>query len=259
MQANTFVKSYFDAWNQMDPQSVAGHMSSDGVYWDSAEGVRYSRDELVDSLVEFFNRYRECHELIGDILTSQDTIAFQYRTTLFDSALGVEQVAAYRGAEFVTVHGDSAISITNYYHAPVTWNLTKYARSGLNDDLLMRYKQRLDHLMQSQKLYLEPGLTSRQLAATVGCSVNHLSQVINAGFGSSFLDYLNRYRIQYAQRIMQEPPGQRKAVSNIAFAAGFNSNSAFYAAFRKFVGETPAQHRRKLQKKYQPSRHTPGV
>ncbi|HEU4693848.1 MAG TPA: nuclear transport factor 2 family protein, partial [Vicinamibacterales bacterium] len=120
MQATSFVRSYFDAWNQMDPQRVVRHMASDAVYWDSVEGVHYSREELLVALIEFFNRYRQHHELIGDILINQDTIAYQYRMTLFDLLPGFGQVSAYHGAEFITVHGESAISITDVYHTPVT-------------------------------------------------------------------------------------------------------------------------------------------
>jgi AraC-like DNA-binding protein len=60
----------------------------------------------------------------------------------------------------------------------------------------------------------------------------------------SFFDYLNRYRIEHAKELLSGMHGQSGAILNIAFAVGFNSNSAFYAAFKKRVGQTPAQYRR---------------
>jgi AraC-like DNA-binding protein len=103
--------------------------------------------------------------------------------------------------------------------------------------------------MQSQQAYLRPDLTLPKLSAAVNCSVNHLSQVINSGFGISFFDYLNRYRIEHARELLTRLDGQSNAILNIAFTVGFNSNSAFYAAFKKYVGQTPAEYRRaQLQK-----------
>jgi AraC-like DNA-binding protein len=65
----------------------------------------------------------------------------------------------------------------------------------------------------------------------------------------SFFDYLNQYRIQYARELLTRLDGQSGAILNIAFTVGFNSNSAFYAAFKKYVGQTPAEYRRaQLQK-----------
>jgi AraC-like DNA-binding protein len=72
-----------------------------------------------------------------------------------------------------------------------------------------------------------------------------LSQVINSGFGTSFFDYLNRYRIEHARELLASLDSQSTAILNIAFTVGFNSNSAFYSAFKKRVGVTPAQYRRK--------------
>ena len=123
-------------------------------------------------------------------------------------------------------------------------NNHKYAKSGLNDQQLSDYKLRLEQIMQNQKAYLRPDLTLPKLAETVDCSINHLSQVINSGFGISFFDYLNQYRIEHARELLTEIEGQSGAILNIAFTVGFNSNSAFYAAFKKCVGQTPAQYRR---------------
>ena len=60
----------------------------------------------------------------------------------------------------------------------------------------------------------------------------------------SFFDYLNKYRVQHAMVMLGKPDQQSNVILNIAFAVGFNSNSAFYAAFKKCVGQTPAQYRK---------------
>ena len=117
-------------------------------------------------------------------------------------------------------------------------------KSGLNEAQLLEYKHRLEHIMRSEQAFLRSDLTLPRLANVVNCSVNHLSQVINSGFGVSFFDYLNRYRIDYARELLVQLDSKENAILNIAFAVGFNSNSAFYAAFKKYVGQTPAQYRK---------------
>ncbi len=262
MHATDFVESYFDAWNHRDPKGVADHLATDGIYCDIPENVQQSHDELIASLTDFFSNFRHRYELIGEILTGRDTIAFQYKMCPFDSLEDGASATAFRGAEFMTLHGDAAMRITDFYDIPVlhqTSNLThhangqeqrsKYAKSGLNSEHLREYKRRLEHIMLSQQAYLRPDLTLPKLAEVVNCSVNHLSQVINSGFGMSFFDYLNQYRIGHARKLLAKIDGRNNAILNIAFTVGFNSNSAFYAAFKKCVGQTPAQYRRALLNK----------
>jgi AraC-like DNA-binding protein len=262
MHATRFVESYIDAWNHRDPIGVADHLSADGIYCDIPENVRRTRDELITSLIGFFSNHRHRYELIGEILTSRDSIAFQYKMSDCKNAEMSEPPIAYCGAEFMTLHGDAAMTITDYYDIPAIarpsdparmasreMQRNKYAKSGLNCEQLLDYKDRLEQIMQSQQAYLRPDLTLPKLAATVNCSINHLSQVINSGFGMSFFDYLNQYRIDYAKVLLSRCDSQSKAILNIAFTVGFNSNSAFYAAFKKCVGQTPAQYRRSRMRK----------
>lgn len=249
MRATEFVDSYFDAWNHRDPKGIADHLSTDGIYLDVPENARRSPDELIIYLNEFFANFRHRYELIGEILNSKNTIAFQYRMFLFESDGNRESPDSYHGAEFMTLYGDTAMTITDYYDIPIKTQVHKYAKSGLTSDQLLKHKQRLDLIMRSQKVYLKPDLTLPKLAEVVGCSVNHLSQVINSGFGTSFYDYLNRYRIEHARELLAKLNSQSTAILNIAFTVGFNSNSAFYAAFKKRVGITPNQYRlRQLNK-----------
>ena len=100
--------------------------------------------------------------------------------------------------------------------------------------------------MDKHKAYLDPDLTLPRLAAMVDCSVNHLSQAVNSGFKMSFFDFLNSYRITEAKTILLRHDAVSQSILDVSFAVGFNSNSAFYAAFKKATGQTPAQFRRSL-------------
>lgn len=257
MQATEFVRSYFDAWNHHDAKAVADHLVSDGIYLDVPENAQRSPAELIVNLEEFFSNFRHRYELIGEILRGSDAIAYQYQMSSLSSDDSV-----IRGCDFITWNGDAAMNITDYYELPgmrpsnlVNQSIAykaaspKYAKSGLTSEQLERYRKKLNRIMQNRRLYVQPDITLPQLARTIGCSVNHLSQVINSGLGMSFFDYINRYRIDLARQYLTEPDGRYETVLNIAFAVGFNSNSAFYTAFRKHVGQTPAQYRRHLGKK----------
>jgi len=260
--ATEFVESYFDAWNHRDAKGVADHLAADGTYCDIPENSRRSHDELITSLGKFFGQNRHRYDLIGAILTNGDTIAFQYEIITSEDPKLIKSSRRYRGAEFITLREDEALTIVDFYDVPgvnkpfSVGRLTsqemqrrKYAKSGLNRQQLLEYQDQLQEIMQSQQVYLRSDMTLPKLAEAVNCSVNHLSQVINSGFGMNFFDYLNQYRIAYAKNLLTQLDDQNSAILNIAFTVGFNSNSAFYAAFKKSVGQTPAQYRKALLEK----------
>jgi len=244
MQAAKFVESYIDAWNHADPEGVANHLTADGIYLDIPENAQRTHDELIVNLSEFFADFPQRYELIGEILTGRNTIAFQYRVHPVDDCENARTTTTYCGAEFMTLNGDAAVTITDYYDLPQRVHLDKYAKSGLRREQLHEYMQRLDVIMESQRAYLRPDLTLPILAEEVGCSINHLSQVINSGFEMSFFDYVNNYRVRHAKELLLQIDRKNGAILNIAFSVGFNSNSAFYAAFKKHVGMAPATFRR---------------
>ena len=257
MRAVDFVHSYIDAWNLRDPKYVADHLADEGVYCDIPDHARHSRAELVDSLTAFFAEYRHRYELVGEVTAGPNTIAFQYR---IQGLANADARAPQLGAEFITLHGDTATTIADYYDAKYVYPnatpqvrptaamaampLPKYAKSGLSDEQVAQYKHQLERIMRGDRAFQRTDLSLPRLAEHMDCSVNHLSQVINAGFGMSFFDYLNCHRIEFAKQLLVENTGSEASVLSIAFAAGFNSSSAFYSAFRKIVGQSPAQYRR---------------
>ncbi len=254
MHAAEIVESYIDAWNHRDPRGVASHLAKDGIYIDVPAKERHTRSQLVNMLSEFFSHEHNRYELIGSILTAENSIAFQYRARAV--CPGPAGDNAYTGAEFMVFRDGQVIAITDYYDLPnsnrplISRRVTrtrmqrrKYAKSGLGNATLAGYMRKLTVSMQSDQLYLRPELTLPLLAEIIGCSVNHLSQVINAGFGQSFFDYLNHHRVEYAKRLLRDKANGNNAILDIALAAGFNSSSAFYSAFKKSNGMSPAKYR----------------
>ena len=252
MHAAKFVESYIDAWNHSDPKGVAEHLVKNGIYCDIPANQQHSGDALVANLSEFFASGSHSYHLIGDVLSNELSIAFQYRMSSLDG-----QGDDWFGAEFMTLKGDGAIKIADYYDPTYSIGaigsglvkssnlpLQKYAKSGLDKEQLQCYTSRLAILMADKKVFLQPDLTLPKLAAMVGCSVNHLSQAVNSGFHMSFFDFLNSYRIEEAKLMLSQRDGRPDSILDVSFAVGFNSNSAFYAAFKKSTGQTPAQFRR---------------
>jgi AraC-like DNA-binding protein len=103
---------------------------------------------------------------------------------------------------------------------------------------------RLTQLMSGEQLYREPALTIGQLARRSGYPEYLVSVVINRRFGATFWDYVNRLRID-AMRDYLADPGETRTILDLAYACGFTSKSTFNAAFKRQLGETPSDYRRR--------------
>jgi AraC-like DNA-binding protein len=118
----------------------------------------------------------------------------------------------------------------------------KYGPHRLDDESLSRLRGRLVAHMQEVKPHLEPSLTLDQLAEKLPVSARDLSQVINRSFDVTFADFVNGYRIERAQAMLLSQPAAN--VSEIQYACGFATKSAFYSAFKRVTGSTPTGFRK---------------
>lgn len=120
----------------------------------------------------------------------------------------------------------------------------KYRKSSLSAELSASLAAELTQLMVEQACYLDAQLSLPQLAEKLSVSTNYLSQTINEQFEQNFFDYINQQRIDYAAGLLLDSD---MAVVDVAVAAGFNSKSAFYSAFKKYRQLTPAAYRKQAQ------------
>ncbi len=113
---------------------------------------------------------------------------------------------------------------------------SKYRRSALDKEQAQRIAKKINLVMQSERLYLDPNLSLSRLASQIRTSTNHVSQTLNETLGMSFFDYINHWRIEESkQKIIQG----NESILAIALSVGFNTSSSFYKAFKKETGKTP--------------------
>ena len=99
--------------------------------------------------------------------------------------------------------------------------------------------QGLKKLMQEDKLYLNPNLKSETVASKLGISVHQLSKVLNEHLGKRFSELINTYRVDHSKKLLRTH--KKLTLEAIGNESGFNSKTSFYNAFKKSVGQTPAQ------------------
>ena len=120
----------------------------------------------------------------------------------------------------------------------------KYQKSSLSLEREQQALNKLKHLMETEKPFLENTLSLPVLAKKLAISTHHLSQIINDNLKQNFFEMLASYRIQEAQQILTNPTQQHLKIEEIAEQVGYNSKSAFNAAFKKITGQTPSQYRK---------------
>ncbi|HNQ72893.1 MAG TPA: helix-turn-helix domain-containing protein, partial [Verrucomicrobiota bacterium] len=81
------------------------------------------------------------------------------------------------------------------------------------------------------------------VARAVNTSTFYFCKMFKKATGLNFTDYLSRVRVEKAKNLLLNP---NLRISEVAFAAGFQSLSHFNRVFRRIAGESPTQYREKL-------------
>lgn len=134
---------------------------------------------------------------------------------------------------------------------------TKYGGSSLTQSECEQFYKRLKHFMDVKRPFLDSELTIDKLAEYSGIPAYHLSRVINEKSDMIFYDFINSYRVEEVKRLINDPANNRYTILGLALDAGFNSKSAFYAAFKKFMRMTPVEYKKMIERKLGPRDDAP--
>lgn len=110
-----------------------------------------------------------------------------------------------------------------------------------------------DHLVHAAQAAIDEGavapMTVERLAAHVGVSSRTLSRRFGAALGVSPKTYLDEVRIEAAKRLLHSTDD---TIERIRSHVGFSDPTAFRRAFRRWVGVTPSEYRRRFARDVAP-------
>ncbi|MET0395016.1 MAG: AraC family transcriptional regulator [Chitinophagaceae bacterium] len=116
----------------------------------------------------------------------------------------------------------------------------------LQPELVADYYTRIENHLQLHQSFRRQGLTIHQLASELAMPEHHLSYVLNYHYRQRFSDFINQHRVDYIKELLKTEEWRKMKIETLATEAGFSSRSAFFAAFKKITGLTPADYARQI-------------
>lgn len=120
---------------------------------------------------------------------------------------------------------------------------TQYQKSQINSIDIKSITKKLYLIVEQEKLYTDENINLEKIAKMLNITNHQLSELLNRHIKKSFIQFINEYRIKDSQKLLLDEPDS--SILSICYQVGFNSNSAFYNAFKKINGMNPKQYRKK--------------
>ncbi|MEY4134711.1 MAG: hypothetical protein RL386_1061 [Bacteroidota bacterium] len=109
---------------------------------------------------------------------------------------------------------------------------------GIEETLLY---EKLRHLLEAERLFLNPDLTLKKMADKLATNTKYLSQVINHQTGLNFQQFINKYRVEEAKAKITDKGFRHLTLYGIALQCGFKNKSTFYKVFKETTQLTPRE------------------
>lgn len=119
-------------------------------------------------------------------------------------------------------------------------------RQLISSTMAKSLAQDILHKLEEERVYRDSQYTAKQMAIDLHTNTRYLSAVVNSRFKKSYSSLINEYRIKDAVTLLADKHYRDRTIEEIGLMVGFANRQSFYAAFSKFVGETPRNFRLKF-------------
>lgn len=102
----------------------------------------------------------------------------------------------------------------------------------------------LREMVENQKLYLNPELNLQMVIKLLGTNKKYLYEAISSNTDNNFRNFVNRYRVDYAKRMIEENITQKGEmnITELFSFCGFSNPTTFFRTFKTITGLTPKEY-----------------
>ena len=104
-------------------------------------------------------------------------------------------------------------------------------------------KEHLLDLFTNEAIYKHPDLKITQISSILQTNRTYISNMINSEFSCTFSDFVNRYRISEAKRMLTEDASKNYSLDYVSEKSGFGSMGSFMRVFKEVEGISPGRYR----------------
>ena len=200
--------------------------------------VYYQKKKKDDTLAKSKSDRKIVYPWITALLLCMTVLAVAWPLTIIAPyILDIQYSAEYYPIELALVFFIYWTAFVGYYNTKVIYGVK--ATSLSRDEEAKHIIAVLEKAMKVDKLYQNPDLNLKKVAAHTGISAKTISYVLNQHLGNTFIDFVNNYRILEVQSRLLLPENRNLTILGIAFDCGFNSQATFQRVFKRTTGMSP--------------------
>ncbi len=180
---------------------------------------------------------------------------FQWLPINIHSAYSIVSSGVVFAVFYISYHGIRQYTVAEYYGKEVVEEIPfeepvqsllelpeKYKTSSLTLAEQESIYQKLLHLFESKKIFLETKLQLQEVADSLDVTTHNLSQTINSVTGKPFYDFVNGYRVRHLQKLLADPTKKRFTILALGMDSGFNSKASLNRIFKSETGLSPKEY-----------------
>ena len=114
---------------------------------------------------------------------------------------------------------------------------------GNTENSKEQLKEKILLLFEKEKIYRNRELKIVDLSRQLLTNRSYISRIINNDFGSTFSEFVNKYRIDEVKELLGNETTLKYSLEHLSEKAGFGSLHSFIRVFKKSEGITPGKYR----------------
>lgn len=110
------------------------------------------------------------------------------------------------------------------------------------EDPLNELSEKILEYFEKDAPYLDPDFNMQTICTHLDIPKHHVYYCLNNIIKEKFTDLRNRYRIDYAKKLLISDKFSQMTIEGIGLDSGFSSKSHFFAVFKELTGKTPFEY-----------------